>query len=254
MALLLTEISLAEPNPQDDPDPFAPVPEQKLAKGEFFTAGAGWVVKPLSEWTSPELVPLEELPKIKAPTNFNRTFDSPNKVWRVRGGYLASFDKGEFGGALFFAQHGAKRWTRILDAHIQHLVGFERDTFLAAGGLAHLQCVGYAFIISRSNNGKWKANPVFKTRLGVPAVLGTTFTESNFEAKSEKLIVIGLDPALAWKPLFGISRQGEVHYLGETLKTKENDPPGDGQPDAKPADEGPVDAQPPPEPSKDVPR
>lgn len=256
-SLLLTAIGVAEPNPQGDQDPLAPpnpAPELKLAKGEFLIAG-GLVVKPLSELTAPELVPLKELPEIKAPTTFNRSFESPTKVWRVGGGFLASFDKGEFGGALFFAQHGSKRWTRILDSHIQNLVNIQGDTYLAAGGVAHLQYVGgHAYILSRNNKGEWKVNLIFKTEIGVPAILGTTYTKPDVEAKAEKLIVIGLNPSLAWKPLFGVSMQGAVHYLGETLDPKESEPAGDDQPATKPADKSPVTDQPSAPTSKVVPR
>jgi len=138
-SLLLTAISLAEPNPEVKRDPLEgePTTELKLEKGEFLIAW-GLVVKPLSELTAPELVPLKELPEIKAPTTFKSAFDSPTKVWRVGGGFLASFDKGEFGGALFFALHGAKRWTLILDSHIQNLVDIGGGTFVAAGGVAPL--------------------------------------------------------------------------------------------------------------------
>jgi hypothetical protein len=231
-SLLLTAIGMAEPNPQDDQDPLAPpkpAPELKLAKGEFFTT-TGLVVKPLNEWSRPESVPLNDLPEIKAPTTFNRAFEVPSKVWRVDGGFLASFDRGEFGGALFFAQHGSKRWTKIIDAFVQHLVCFEGDSYLVLGGLSHLASIrGEAFILSRNNNGKWKFHSVFKTDLGVPVVLGTTFTVPIDEAKAEKLVVIGLDSPWLVTPQFGISQQGTVHYLGvanEAKKNKESEPDG----------------------------
>ena len=159
------------------------------------------------------------------------------------------------GGALFFAQHGAKQWTFILGSHIQNLVSLEGDTYLAVGGLAHTNYIGgQACVLSRSGKGKWKVNLIFQTEIGVPSILGTTITKPHFEGEGEKLIVLGLDPSVAWKPLFGVSKQGAVHYLGETLDPKKSEQPGAGQPVTKPADKSPVkDNSSTPTP-KDVPR
>lgn len=166
-------------------------------------------------------MPPEEQPGIKAPTAFNHSFESPTKVWRVSGGFLASFDKGEFGGALFFAQHGAKRWTLILRSHIQNLADIGGDTYVATGGLAHLSyVVGQAYVLSRNSKGKWNVKLIFQTGLGVPVIVGTTITKPDFEDEGGRLIVIGLEPPVARRPLFGISKQGAVHYLGETTDTK----------------------------------
>jgi hypothetical protein len=60
----------------------------------------------------------------------------------------------------------------------------------------------------------------FETQVGVPLIVGTTFTEPLFTAKADKLIVVALDSHWGWNPLFGISRHGAVHYLGEYLKDK----------------------------------
>jgi hypothetical protein len=222
-------------DPTSEPDPFADhsLDEPALVKGEFFTA-AGLTVKPLVGW-NPQFVAREDWPDVTAPTTFNRSFEAPTAVWRIDGGFLASFNAGEFGGALFFLPHGAKRWSKIVDAHVSHLERFEGDSYLAVGGLAHLQTTeGRAFLITRSNTGKWNTKIAFETQVGVPLILGTTFTDAFLEAKAEKLIVIGLDSNWGWNPLFGISRQGAVHYLGERLKDKESEQDGTGQPATRP--------------------
>lgn len=209
-------------NPEDVVDPFEDHPGQTpdLPKEGLFTA-AGLTVKPVEGW-NPKAVSREDWPDIEPPIQFNQSFEAPTAVWRVDGGYLASFDAGEFGGALFFARQDAKRWSKILDAHVSHLERFEGDCYLAAGGLSHSETTeGRAFLLTIGKTGKWKAKLAFETQVGVPLILGTTFTNPFLEAKAEKLIVVALDSHWGWNPLFGISGDGAVHYLGERPKRDE---------------------------------
>lgn len=195
--------------------------EPKPNQGAFTTVTA-LTVEPPDEW-NPELVPERDWPDAEAPTNFNRNFEAPSAVWRIDGGFLASFDKGEFGGALFYLQHGAKKWSKIADAHVSHLQRFEGDSYLAVGGFAHgMTTSGCALLLTRDNNGKWKTRIAFETEVGVPRIVGTTFSESFLKAKAEKLIVIALDSRLGSNPLFGITQQGAVHYFGEHTDKDKN--------------------------------
>lgn len=212
---------MADPDPAEEVDPFADHGEQvpDPPKEGLFTA-AGLTVKPVEGW-NPKAIERADWPEVEPPTQFNRSFEAPTAVWRIDGGFLASFNAGEFGGALFFARHDARKWSKILDAHVSHLERFEGDSYLAAGGLAHLETTeGRAFLLTRGETGKWKAKLAFETQVGVPLIIGTSFTIPVFEAKADKLIVIALDSHWGWDPLFGISQAGAVHYLGERLKEK----------------------------------
>jgi hypothetical protein len=247
ITICATIAGVADPTPEGQPDdPFADASKDdpKLLKGEFFTA-TGLTVKP-HDGFNPRLVPRENWPDVAAPTAFNLLFETPTAVWRIDGGFLASFDAGEFGAALFFSQHGAKRWIKIVDAHVAHLERFEGDSYLAVGGLLlNLDTTrGRAFLLTRSNTGKWKSKMVFETQVGVPLIVGTTFSDAFLEAKAEKLVVIALDSG--WNPLFGISRHGAVHYLGERLKQKESEQ-GAGQPAIRPEADSEVSDKPQPD-------
>lgn len=201
-------------------DPFAeppPAEAKKAAPGVFDTLG-GFKVSP-EAGSNPERIPKSDWPKIEAPTSFNRLFVSPDKIWKVDGGYFGAFDGGEWGGALFFAAHGAKKWTRIIDSHILDLECFEGDVFLAAGGLAHLDLVeGAAFLITRLPEGGWQVRMVFSSTVGVPRIVGLSATNAFMKAESKKLVVLGLEDALGCSPYFGLDVTGATHCLGETIK------------------------------------
>lgn len=59
----------------------------------------------------------DDYPAIALPAELKSQVAGPTSVWRTRSGYIASFDLGEFGGALYFAADGASRWTKILSGH-----------------------------------------------------------------------------------------------------------------------------------------
>lgn len=97
----------AEDKKPDTDDPFAvsdPIVEKPRGDAPLpkKTTG-GFVIEPyhdglqLGEWNEPV--------KIEMPVKFNSHFDQP-LIWRTDGGYLASFDGGEWGGALFSAAKG----------------------------------------------------------------------------------------------------------------------------------------------------
>ncbi len=219
--LIIVLLTLGGVAADEETDPFAVIPlgvsEKKEIKEEFETTGAFKVV-PVRGWI--EGIPSEDWPKIESPTNFNRHFDRAFRIWRVDGGYFGAFDGGEWGGALFFAADNAARWTRIIDTHIQDLERFEGDTFLAAGGVAHLsQSDGEAYLIIRQPTGKWQARKIFSSNMGVPRIIGTSATDAFWRANSKKLIVLGLEYPLGSEPFFGVDVSGTIHYIGESTKT-----------------------------------
>lgn len=220
----------------DEIDPFAEPPtvqEQKATPKEFETT-AGFKVAPI-EGGNPESIPSEDWPKIENPTNFNRHFDRPFRIWRVDGGYFGAFDGGEWGGALFFATADSPKWTRIIDTHIQDLERFEGDSFLATGGLGHLSLSeGAAYLITRLSTGEWQARMVFSSEIGIPRITGTSATDAFLKAESKKLIVLGLEYPLGSEPFFGVDATGAVHYLGERTKNKLSEQDGADQPATAP--------------------
>lgn len=193
----------------------------KLPEPELIMAG-GIEVEPIKKW-NPQRVADDELPKLETPSEFKElVYEAPTAVWRVDGGFLGAFNYGEFGGALFFAKRDSVKWVKILDGHISHLKRFEGERYLAVGGIAHLGLTeGRAFLLSRNDSGKWTSRKVYETQVGVPQILGTAVVKSITAAESEKLIVIEMAfSPWSWDPLFGISRSGAVHFLGEREKLK----------------------------------
>ena len=168
-----------------------------------------------------QLLSRDKWPKIGKPTNFNRHFVEESQVWKVQGGYFSAFDYGEFGGALFFAGTNEKKWTRVVNGHVQDLVGYNGECFLAAGGLAHMGISGgAAYLIARDETGGWTGTKVFISEAGVPMVIGFSSTDSYQKTESKKLIVIGLKHSLGIEPLFGLDSTGVVHYLGQAPENK----------------------------------
>ncbi len=203
---------------------------------EFETTGSFKVAPVTGE--NPEIIPQDDwgwrnLEKIERPTSFNRKFEVPFRIWRVAGGYFGAFDGGEWGGALFFAVDGATKWTRIINTHIQDLESYDygTDTFLAAGGLAHLSSSGgAAYILSRLANGEWQARLVFRSEAGIPRVAGTSATDLFLKAESKRLIVLGLESPLGREPFLGVDVTGAVHYLGERANKTSSEQGSDEQP------------------------
>jgi len=204
-------------------DPFAdPTAESNRISKDDSEAPKGFVtsseieVEAQAGW-SPELIDEDEYPNIPGATDFNPMFEKPEFVWRVEAGYFAAFNAGEWGGGLFFASTTAKRWTRILDSHIQHLDGFSGSRFLAVGGLAHLTMMqGGAYLIWQSNDGTWKTKEVFHSLEGVPKTVGRAKVDRFLDPKVAKMIVIEFDyPIPSGQPIFGIDANGRVTYLGE---------------------------------------
>jgi hypothetical protein len=227
----------------DEIDPFAEPPtseDKQVIPKEFETTGGVKVAALTGQ--NPEIIPQDEwgwrnLEKIEKPTNFNRYFEIPSRIWKVDGGYFGAFDAGEWGGALFFAVDGATKWTRIINTHIKDLerYDYESDTFLATGGLAHLSLSrGTAYILSRLANGEWQARVAFRSDLGIPRVAGMSATDLLLKAESKRLIVLSLECPLGREPLFGVDVTGAVHYLGERANKKSSEQDGAGQPATRP--------------------
>ena len=156
----------------------------------------------------------------EAPIIYSQEFDEPTKVWHAAGGYLASFDKGEFGGALFYANIGDKKWTKLFDDHVQHLCRFSDNCYMAIGGLAHGQAQkGTVYVFNLDKHGNWKIRKVFESDMGVPILLGEGVTKKYNRKEQQKIFVFspillgGRDDMGLPGSLLGVDHKGTIHYI-----------------------------------------
>ena len=204
----------AEPKKAAPADPFAPSPADEEPAEEFkeFTTAEGFEVTRPSNYLPLEK---EDWPTIPPPTEFNRFFERPQIVWKLGDDYFAGFNAGEFGAGLFLADKKKKKWIRILNDPVEWIetYTFGDDTFLLVGGLAHLSSRwGTAHILKRNKEGRWKVRKVFETHQGVPRIIGISGTHDR--KNSKMLVVLEFVRKINSDPLFGITFDGEVHYLG----------------------------------------
>ena len=187
---------------------------------EGFATTGGFDVKPLTRFDV-EVVGKNDWPRVKPPITFNRNFTIPSRVWRVTGGYMATFDRGEFGASLFYVDSEGKQWTRVLNTHIQDLVKLDKDTFVVAGGLAHLTSYrGTVYILARDKHGGWATQKVISASHAVPSIAGMTMTSPLDVALSHKLIAISFSDDISEFSLLGVGRNGTIHLLGKPLNKK----------------------------------
>lgn len=215
IAFVLATHAAADPKEGVPADPFAPSSESAKPAEEFedFTTVEGFEVTAPSNYLP---LPKEDWPTIPPPTQFNRFFEQPEIVWKLGDDYFAGFNAGEFGAGLFYADKEKKKWIRILNDPVQGIETFTfgDDTFLLVGGLAHLSMRwGTAHILKRNKSGRWQLKKVFETHQGVPRIIGISGTRDR--KNSKMLVVLELDPRITSDPLFGITYDGEVHYLGD---------------------------------------
>lgn len=178
------------------------------------------LVTPIPEFR-PELIHRSNFPHIEPPTAFHRSFEVPSRVWRIAGGFFASFDAGEFGGALFHAAEGAKQWTKVVDGHFQDLGMFKEGAFLAVGGLAHLTLSrGEVCLISQQRDGSWRPQTIMKSGWGVPKLIGQSYTDIFSEAKSFKMLVVSITDPMneTVQSLIGFDVNGKTYFLGPKSK------------------------------------
>lgn len=232
VVLCATQMLFAEPEPAVVVDPFSVTedPEKEPEKPVKFETTFGFSVKPFDQW--PRVLMPSQWPRIEAPTTFNSHFEKPETVWEVDGGYLASFNGGEFGSALFYADRNGNQWTRILAEPVEHCVQVKGDRFLLSGGLGHLDTVaGKVFFLERTPDGKWSSKKVLESDFGIPTLIGESRTRRFGEDPEERLFVISFEPDGFNKNLLGIDGAGAVYPLGEkapaeNAKTKSEPDPG----------------------------
>ena len=206
-------------------------------------------------------------PDFPPPLEINSYFYAPFRVWHVAGGYLGAFDGGEFGGGLFFATNGTRKWRRVLDRHILTMAPIGRRCYVAAGGLAHLGFpAGWVYLVSQDMRGRWSAKQVFSSTRDIPKIFAET-DMTNVVGDREHLVIFRLHPFIAQgvgpedsedlrigdvrspeDMLFGVNANGVISFMGkiEEYEKGKDEPatpndggsapgqPQEGQPPAKP--------------------
>ena len=211
---------VAEP----DADPFAITEDASEITAQAIMTSGGFKVSPIKAWDA-DPVRKGAWPPIEAPITFNANFTSPSMVWRVNGGYLASFDSGEFGASLFYADTDDQRWTRLLNTHVQSLVSLGKDVFVVAGGLAHLTSArGEVHLLIRTNKGGWTSRKIIDSSFAVPSIVGTSKSFIEDGGISEKLAVIAFNHELVEIYLYRASHRKEpcIYWENHSKRNRAN--------------------------------
>ncbi len=231
-ALCATQMLLAEPEKAREVDSLIPVDDQakEPEKPVEFKTTLGFKVKPFDQW--PRKLMSSQWPPIEAPTTFNSHFEKPETVWEVDGGYIGSFNGGEFGSALFYADRNGNQWTRILAEPVEHCVQVKGDRFLLSGGLGHLDTVaGKVFFLERTPDGKWSTKKVLESDFGIPMLIGESRTRRFGDDPEERLFIISFGPDGFNKTLLGIDGAGAVYPLGEKAPDDKEKPKSEPDPE-----------------------
>ncbi|SKA88351.1 hypothetical protein SAMN02745166_01405 [Prosthecobacter debontii] len=161
----------------------------------------------------------DEWPNIKPHVAFNHLFQEPLMLARLEGGYLASFEAGEFGGGLFYAQEEDEGWTRLIVGHFQDIQIFDQDHVLVTGGLEHMWVNGgETYLLTRTRQGKWKSRHVFSSRDGMPRLVGFCDLKALLGKESLFLYVLAVNSPSGFEWFLGVDKTGTVHVLGEREK------------------------------------
>lgn len=158
-------------------------------------------------------------PDHQAPTILNSWFEKPSRVWPTAGGFLVSYEAGEWGGALFYLPDGGDKLSLITRGHISSIVNLGRNTFVAGGGLEHGMEHGAVYRFWVDDKLEWKCEQVFFTWTGTPAVLGIsprgavvaiTKDISEIEEKEDRIVLT----------LYAVEADGSLQILGPPKKKK----------------------------------
>lgn len=96
-------------------------------------------------------------------------FNRPQAIWRVKGGYLAYYDGGEFGAALFhFSSDGSRRFLVLAD-YVEEIAPLTEGGFLIAGGFRDY---GAVHIITKNDKHRWGSKLLMISLMGVPTLEG----------------------------------------------------------------------------------
>jgi hypothetical protein len=89
-------------------------------------------------------------------------FDAPVQIVRVDDGWLAAYNRGEWGATLWwFSKDGAQRYHVSSEYQINRIISFQKRIF-AAEGLAHLSSSKGSIIEISKQDGRWTASTFVK--------------------------------------------------------------------------------------------
>lgn len=113
--------------------------------------------------------------KINPKPNDKYLFEGKQVNLKIKNGWLVGFDKGEWGGNLFWFNEKGTDYERIIEGNIKNLFEVDGQIYVTEG-LAHLSISnGQIFKIERKNN-TWNV----KKKINLPnAPYATTLTKDN---------------------------------------------------------------------------
>ena len=189
-----------------------------------------------------------------------RFFDRPKAMWRLDDGFLAAYDGGEFGGALFYFSRDGKTRELVVAEHISDLISVSKRQYVATGGLEHLDsATGVVVSLKQGQDLRWKSQVVARFFDGIAGISGRTKEGTTIVStwrsiasghltppdgkEAETRVIVGAH--------FELKNDGWMRYLGESVRALEVNRPmkkqnseqaGAGQPatapESKPAGGG----------------
>lgn len=81
-------------------------------------------------------------------------FTHPTKALKIPNGWLVGFDRGEWGGALYWFSENGKSKYLIADGNIHNIISLNKKIYITQG-LAHLGSDSGSISEVELNNGKW---------------------------------------------------------------------------------------------------
>ncbi len=126
--------------------------------------------------------------KVAVPQGAGKILAGERTVLKVEDGYLVGFDRGEWGGDLYWFSDDGKQYYKISNDQV---VGFSvRDAkFYAIQGLAHLNTSEGSLIEIKKDNGKWSSS-TYLALSTAPSAIGLDSKDNFVVVTSSDLLSI----------------------------------------------------------------
>lgn len=159
-----------------------------------------------------------------------RFFGRPKAMWRLDDGFLAAYDGGEFGGALFYFSRDGKTRELVVAEHISDLISVSKGQYIATGGLEHLDSVtGLVVSLKQGQDLGWKSQVVARFFDGIAGISGRTKEGTTIVSTWRSIASGHLTPPDGEKAetrvlvgaYFELKNDGWMRYLGESVRALE---------------------------------
>ncbi|GEM_PF-1156500 len=151
----------------------------------------------------------------------SRDFLGNRRIFQVSDGWIAAYNKGEWGGSVWWFSEDGKKHSKISEMQITEFIKIHGQLY-ALSGLAHKTLSeGYLLKLEKNRNGIWTANIIAELKDAPYAYLKKT-DASLLVVTSEMLLLVfitGRTEILhqgAWKCLYpnSVAVRGGVIYIG----------------------------------------